>query len=91
MYVVQDGELKTKRVNVGKNRDIQRDVYVSGAKVTADIEEATEFETAEEASKYQCILGLQGRRGQLVNAQKERVKYPPRPKPVLDPGLLKED
>jgi len=65
-YIVKDGELVT-------HYDGRHNVYDSGVKMTPHQDKATVFDTATEASKYQSIVGVKGKRGQLVKA-KEAVK-----------------
>lgn len=60
LYIVKDGELE-----LSFNPLSGGEVYKSGAKLTTKIEEATRF-TATEASRYQRIIGVKGKRGQII-------------------------
>lgn len=59
-YLVKDGELTTQLDERG------RIVYKSGVKITSNVKLATVFDTTTEAVKYQSLVGVRGRRGQLV-------------------------
>ncbi len=64
MYLKVEGELKTAYQT--DNKGNKHNVYVSGAKLTPLKEEATVFETTTQATKYQQLVGFQGKRGQIV-------------------------
>ena len=68
-YLQQDGEPKSQKIN-------QRLVFASGYKMTTNRKEAIEFESISEASNVQSRVGFKGARGNIVNADKDRKKYP---------------
>jgi len=86
LYVCKDGELKTTLNEKG------RIVYKSGVKVTPNALEATEFETAAEASTYQSIIGIRGKRGQIQDYDKLLKNLGlKRPDPIVEEAPVNED
>jgi hypothetical protein len=67
MFIMKQGELKT-----SVDRMNGREIFLSGAVVTAEIEKATRF-TITEASRYQRIIGVNGKRGQIVKDVNENA------------------
>ena len=66
-YLVKDGELETMIAPAeGKHDGRTRTVYKSGVKITGNVKAASIFDTASEATKYQQLVGVRGKRGQIV-------------------------
>lgn len=73
LYLQKDGEPKSEKVN-------GQTIFTNGYKITNDRTKAIEFESITEASHVQSQVGFRGTRGNIVNADKDRKKYPDQPK-----------